>query len=323
MKKILDKESNEKRKNGSALNYNISNECSGDNTNLLKMVYATSQSIDLEIEANSQLDTNLISGTFMLIMIFAIILMSFNTTWITSPGVLLPMAGITSAMFGLTSGFGFLAMIGYKGCSLIYVIPYLVLGIGIDDMFIIYSSFTYAYKHRSNEKDKNKIVSEIMKETLRKSGVSIAITSITDFVAFIVGVTTGFKSVQMFCVYAAFSIGFCFFYQCCLFSGVLCLHSKRIQSKQNAFLICVKQEKLNCLSICITDKDSDSKAEKTQLDSSELVNLNDNTTINKEENIQEQQKISQKAKKSNRVSIFMKKSLKALICTKTGILFFK
>jgi hypothetical protein len=37
---------------------------------------------------------------------------------------------------------------------------------------------------------------------LKKSGVSITITSLTDFIAFMVGISASFKSVQIFSVYA-------------------------------------------------------------------------------------------------------------------------
>ena len=310
-----------KASGSSNLSFNINNECSDDNKSILKIVYATSQSLDLEIDSNAKLDTNLISGTFMLTIIFASILMSFNTNWITSPGFLLPFSGIMSAIFGLTSGFGFLAMIGYKGCSLIFVIPYLVLGIGIDDMFIIYSSFTYAFKHKSNEQKTDKFVSELIKETLRKSGVSITITSLTDFVAFIVGITTGFKSVQIFCVYAAFSIAFCFFYQCCLFSSVLCLHAKRIESKKNTFLFWAKQSDLNCIGICKTNEDSLSKnGDLPNQENNELVLLNGNT-IQKEIVVAEKSKKIKNTNKINRATIFLKKIFKFLICNKIGNFF--
>lgn len=44
--------------------------------------------------------------------------------------------------------------------------------------------------------------SERISQALSKSGVSITITSLTDFVAFLVGLSAGFKSVQIFCIYA-------------------------------------------------------------------------------------------------------------------------
>ena len=312
MKKILDKKY--KNENESFLK-NIDNQCLGNN--LLKIDFSVSQSLDIEIEANAQLDTTLISCTFILIIFFAIALMSFNTTWITSPGILLPMAGIMSALFGMLSGFGFLAMIGYKGCSLIFVIPYLLIGIGIDDMFIIYASFTYAYNHRpKNSKSSNvERLADLIGETLLKSGVSITITSITDFVAFIVGLTTGFRSVQIFCVYAAFSIAFCYFYQCTLFSSVLCLHARRIEKKRNAILFCVEQKNLNCLPSWKSKEHSNKEMKCT--DNNELENLNDLKSNNEGDTNNSK---THESKNNEKLSIkgLVKKIFRFLICTKIG-----
>ena len=100
----------------------------------LRVSYSVSESLNIEMERNVQLDTWLISATFMLIMFFATVLMSLGSTWVTSPGFLLPFAGIMAATFGITSGFGFLSFVGYPGCNLIFVTPFLVFGVGIDDM---------------------------------------------------------------------------------------------------------------------------------------------------------------------------------------------
>ena len=61
-------------------------------------------------------------------------------------------------------------------------------------MFIIYSAFK-----RTSEKMETK---DRVSVALGKIGTSISITSLTNFVAFTVGVLTDFKSVQIFCVYA-------------------------------------------------------------------------------------------------------------------------
>lgn len=228
----------------------------------IKITYGTSQSLDTEMAANVGLDSILISGTFMLIMLFSSILMSLNSNCITSPGVILPLSGISSAIFGMTSAFGLLSYLNYPGCNLIFVIPFLVFGIGIDDMFIIYSSFTHIYRtHLKKEQcleDSNALVASFISSTLAKSAVSVTITSLTDFVAFIVGVTTGFRSVEIFCMYAGFSILFCYFYQLTFFSGFLCLHLKRIQKKKNAFLFCYKQSDLTCIGCTKSSEEADS-----------------------------------------------------------------
>ena len=244
--------------------------------NLLRISYATSQSLDTEIVANITLDTFLVTGTFTLMTIFSILLMSINTNWVTSPGALLPSAGIMSAVFGLTSAFGLLSYIGYDGCNLIFVIPFLVIGIGIDDMFIIYASYTHYRKNQiknKNRKDEDDLLSDLISNSLRKSGVSITITSLTDFVAFIVGLTTGFKGVQIFCVYASFSILFCYLNQLTLFSGFLCLHTIRMRKKNNAFLFCFKQKSFKCCN-------DDSSRDEEEPEGNEGIELNSNLNTN-------------------------------------------
>ncbi len=178
-----------------------------------------------------------------------------------------------------------------------------MIGIGIDDMFIIYSSFVYT----NNKREENRIdINETIKKTLARSGVSITITSLTDFVAFLVGVTTDFPSVQIFCVYAGVSILFCFFYQLTFFAGFLCLHLARVQKKNNAFLVCVSQERFNKLGVCARFACFDSKTtleemnEPNEANSTELVELKpvDANQINQEQNHQEKPVVKKVRKNS-------------------------
>lgn len=205
-------------------------------TNLTTFLYSTSKSLDYEIEENMSPDFYLVGTTFTMITVFATVLMSYKSNVVTSPGLILPFSGIMSAFFGLTSSIGLMSIIGYEGCSLIFVIPFLVLGIGIDDMFIVYSEFTHTSKDLATP--------ERIAETLKKSGVSITITSLTDFVAFLVGVSAGFRSVQIFCIYAAFSILFCYFYQLTIFTGFLVIHSNRIKQNRHTIFWWIKKESM-------------------------------------------------------------------------------
>lgn len=226
--------------------------CNKGQSKSMRISYSASDSINIEITKNVEFDTIMVSATFMLIMFVATLLMSLNTTCVTAPGILLPTAGIMSAMFGVSSAFGLLSFVGYPACNLVFVTPFLVFGVGIDDMFIIYSSFTRAMKN-----NKNLTISELISKSLAKSGVSITITSLTDFTAFMVGVIADFKSVRMFSVYVAFSIIFCYLYQLTLFAGFLCVHAHRIKKNHNSFLFCFEQKSIEkvCCAAAINDND--------------------------------------------------------------------
>jgi hypothetical protein len=94
----------------------------------LDFTFAGAHSIESEMLNNISFDEYLVSTTFFLITLFATILMSIKSNLITSPGLILPSAGILSAAFACTSSIGFLSLINYTACNLVFVIPFLVLG---------------------------------------------------------------------------------------------------------------------------------------------------------------------------------------------------
>lgn len=97
-------------------------------SNLTSFTFSTSETPQLELDYNLRLDFPLYIATVLLIAVFAIILMSINTNLLTTPCILLPIAGIASAAFGLFSAMGLMSIVGYECCRLVIVVPFLVLG---------------------------------------------------------------------------------------------------------------------------------------------------------------------------------------------------
>ncbi|VDL74395.1 unnamed protein product [Nippostrongylus brasiliensis] len=72
-----------------------------------------------------------------------------------------------------------------------------------------------------------------MEETFADAGVSITVTSLTDFISFAVGCATPFPSVQMFCAYAVTAVVFTYIYQLTFFAGIMVYTNHRSFEKNH------------------------------------------------------------------------------------------
>ena len=66
-----------------------------------------------------------------------------------------------------------------------------------------------------------------MAETYKEAAVSITITTLTDALAFYIGLLTPFRSVQSFCTYTGTAILFCYIYNITFFGACLALNGRR------------------------------------------------------------------------------------------------
>lgn len=134
------------------------------------------------------------------------------------------------------------------GCSLInfaasypQVLPFLLLGLGIDDAFIITSEF--------DRTPSTLPVRERIAHALSHAGVSITITSITDVVAFGIGSSTILPALSSFCIYAAIGVMFDFLFQVTFFVACLTIDSRRVAKGRGLCCCCCNRKPLSPRSI--------------------------------------------------------------------------
>merc|ERR1719510_612341 len=138
--------------------------------------------------------------------------------------------------FYLTSA-GMISVLGFPYIPLHAMLPFICLGIGIDDMFVIVQCL---YNLESSDVGELSI-EERMGLTLKHAGVAITVTSLTDMFAFGIGAVTILPGLQAFCISCAFAIGAIYLLQASWFVACLSLDEKRIKDKRNAFCpSCVK-----------------------------------------------------------------------------------
>ena len=117
--------------------------------------------------------------------------------------------GLTA--IGLTIGFtyGVCSAVGLFYGPMHNIIPFLLLGIGIDDMFVIMQ----CYDNLSLEEMSSPDIPTRVGKTMRRAGVAITVTSLTDFMVFAIGATTVLPALRSFCLWCGVGILAVYFYQ--------------------------------------------------------------------------------------------------------------
>ncbi|KAG6455397.1 NPC intracellular cholesterol transporter 1 [Manduca sexta] len=117
-------------------------------------------------------------------------------------------------------------------------LPFLLMGLGIDDMFVMNA----CWKNLSEAESKKSLPVKVGL-MLKHAGVSIVITSFTDVVALLIGAITILPSLKSFCIYAAVGVFFIFCYSVTFYVAVFTLDVMRIEAKRNGILFCYKHTK--------------------------------------------------------------------------------
>uniref|UniRef100_A0A4W5M0P2 Patched domain-containing protein 3 n=1 Tax=Hucho hucho TaxID=62062 RepID=A0A4W5M0P2_9TELE len=191
--------------------------------------YFTSISRDEEFEKSSDSIIPLFSLTYALAITFSITsCIRFdcvrNKVWVATFGVL-------SAGMAVLSSFGLLLYCGMPFSMTVATAPFLILGIGVDDMFIMISCWQQTQVHGD--------VEDRMAATYKEAAVSITITTLTDALAFYIGLLTPFGSVQSFCMYTGTAVLFCYLYNITFFGAFLALNGRREKGNRH-WLTCMK-----------------------------------------------------------------------------------
>lgn len=120
-----------------------------------------------------------IAGSIMMFAFMQLVLSKFGWTEIR---VMLGTLGLLSIGMGYVSGMGICSLIGIFYGPVHSALPFLLMGLGMDDMFVMMACF-----RQIQSQSPQKPLEERIASMLRIAGASITITSVTDIVAFIVG----------------------------------------------------------------------------------------------------------------------------------------
>lgn len=108
--------------------------------------------------------------------------------------LILALAGVFCVLLSATCGEAICYMTDWKGTEFTQVLPILMLGIGVDDMFVVCNAIDQTSFDLSAE--------ERVKRGMRHAGPSITITSLTDAIAFFIGSNSSLLAISSMCTMA-------------------------------------------------------------------------------------------------------------------------
>ncbi|XP_038664466.1 NPC intracellular cholesterol transporter 1 [Scyliorhinus canicula] len=214
-------------------NYNESN---------LTIAFSAERSIEDEInrESNSDINTIIISYAIMFLYI-SISLGHVKSCWtfMVDSKISLGVAGIVIVLSSVTCSLG---IFSYAGIPLtlivIEVIPFLVLAVGVDNIFIIVQTF------RRDQRLPNESLDQQIGRVLGDVAPSIFLSSFSETVAFFLGSLSTMPAVRTFSIFAGMAVFIDFILQITCFVSLFGLDIQRQESNRMDIVCCVKQEKV-------------------------------------------------------------------------------
>lgn len=168
-----------------------------------------------------------------------------ESRWTMSLSALVLVGLSTGASFGLSAGVGLFFGPVHS------LLPFILLGIGVDDAFVIVNAFNRERKvSRKSETNSDLIIRS--GKALARAGASITVTSLTDLVAFGISASSSLPALASFCAYAAIGIVFLWSFASTFFAATLVLDERRQRDNRRECLCCLTRN---------SEKDDDDEKE--------------------------------------------------------------
>lgn len=215
----------------------------------LRLSFTSESSLEEELNSTANTDAKIVVVSYIIMFIYASLALGGTTLTATSilrnPGnamvqskFMLGVAGIVIVLMSVSASVGLFAAAGVKATLIIAeVIPFLVLAVGVDNIFLIVHEF-----ERVNISHADEPVSDRVARALGRMGPSILLSATTETVAFALGAAVGMPAVKNFAAYAAGAVFINALLQVTMFVSVLTVNQQRVEAGRLDCVPCIKSK---------------------------------------------------------------------------------
>ncbi len=208
------------------------------NSKWFDVKYRAERSIEDEIERESKSDIKTVVISYMIMFLYiAIALGRIRNlkTVLVDMKVSLGIAGVALVALSVWASVGIFSYMRIPTTLIIFeVIPFLVLAVGVDNIFIL--TQTIQRDRRLPDEDIESQIGRIV----GRVGPAMLLTSVSESIAFFLGALTPMPAVRLFSLYAAMSVLIDFFLQITIFVSLITLDHKRTMENRFDLFYCLQ-----------------------------------------------------------------------------------
>jgi Niemann-Pick C1 protein len=213
----------------------------------LRLSFSTEISLEQELNKSTNTDAKIIVISYIIMFLYASIALGSTTLsfrdFLRNPAIslveskfTLGVVGIVIVLMSITASIGLFSWVGLKATLIIVdVIPFIVLAVGVDNIFLIVHEF-----ERVNISHPDDVVEVRISRALGRMGPSILFSAITETICFALGAFVGMPAVRNFAIYAAGAVFINAILQVTMFVSVLTLNQIRVEDSRADCFPCVQ-----------------------------------------------------------------------------------
>uniref|UniRef100_A0A915Q434 SSD domain-containing protein n=1 Tax=Setaria digitata TaxID=48799 RepID=A0A915Q434_9BILA len=140
--------------------------------------------------------------------------------------IILAVMACTMPLLACSTALAILFLCGMRFSSILCVVPFLVLSIGIDSSYLMIHEWQRVTKEIRDGEKKGETVGHRMSEVLSEVGPAILISALTNILADAVGCFTSSPEIRLLCIGNLFSMFMAYLYQMSFYSGLMSVVGK-------------------------------------------------------------------------------------------------
>jgi Niemann-Pick C1 protein len=213
----------------------------------LRLSFSSESSLEIELNKSTNTDAKIVVISYVVMFFYASLALGSATlsmrsvlrnpaTSLVQSKFTLGVVGILIVLMSISASVGLFSAAGIKVTLIIAeVIPFIVLAVGVDNIFLIVHEF-----ERVNLSHPDDMVEDRIAKSLGRMGPSILLSASTETMAFALGAFAGMPAVRNFAIYAAGAVFINAVLQVTMFVSVLALNQRRVESHRMDCFPCIR-----------------------------------------------------------------------------------